>query len=60
MYHDGNGNLVITTLLSDALNEIEILKKVKHQNVVSLKEIIYDEKNDKIYLSKHFYHLTFF
>jgi len=50
IYHNEAGELIISTMLGDALNEIEILKKLKHPNVVCLHEILNDEENDKIYL----------
>ena len=34
----------------DVLNEIEIMKKLNHVNVVRLHEVINDEKSEKIYL----------
>lgn len=51
-FRDERGNLVIPTYLQDALREIAILKKIDHDNIVTLYEILhYDEENEsKIYL----------
>lgn len=49
-----DGYMSITYMLEDALNEIEILKKLNeeggHFNIVKLFEIIYDDERQKIYL----------
>ena len=49
-----DGYMTITYMLDDALNEIEILKRLNehggHKNVVRLFEILHDEEKEKIYL----------
>ena len=45
-----NGELVLTDALTDFYREIAIMKKLKHPNILSLKEVIYDVSNDKFYL----------
>lgn len=47
---DEEGNLVVNNLLTDALKEIALLRRINHDNIISLKEIIYDNENCKIYL----------
>ena len=45
-----NGNFEVNTLLEEAMREIAILKKINHQNIVRLHEIIQDDTKDKVYL----------
>ena len=47
---DEEGNLVVNTLLQDALKEINILKEIRHENIIKLYEIINFEEAGKIYL----------
>jgi serine/threonine protein kinase len=51
---DTEGNMTIQYMLDDALNEIQILKKLHqnggHKNLVRLYEIINDEHKGKVYL----------
>ena len=50
MEFDENGNLVINSSFENALKEIAILKKTNHPNIIRLYEIMYCNKNKKIYL----------
>ena len=45
-----NGKVQINSLLDNALREIAILKKLNHENIVKLHEIIHDDEKGKIYL----------
>ena len=47
---DENGNLEISSMLEDALQEIAILKKCHHRNIIKLYEILHDEEKEKLYL----------
>jgi [calcium/calmodulin-dependent protein kinase] kinase len=47
---DSDGNLVINNMLKDALQEIVILKKISHKNIIKLYEIMRDSETNKIYL----------
>ena len=47
---DDEGKLVKSTPLEGILKEIAILKKVNHQNLVRLYEIMHNKKKGKIYL----------
>jgi calcium/calmodulin-dependent protein kinase kinase 2 len=47
---DKDGNAIIFTMLDDAKNEIEILKKINCKNIARLYEIIHDKEKRKIYL----------
>ena len=47
---DENGNLLISSMLEDALQEIAILKKCHHRNIIKLYEILHDEEKEKLYL----------
>ena len=47
---DENGELIISSMLEDALKEIAILKKCHHQNIIKLYEILYDDDKEKLYL----------
>jgi serine/threonine protein kinase len=49
-FKDENGSLVVNTLLQDSMREIAILKKLNHDNIIKLYEIIYDDDAGKIYL----------
>ena len=50
MEFDQDGNLIINTSFENALKEIAILKKTNHPNIIKLYEIMYSQKNKKIYL----------
>lgn len=50
IYRDENGKIIVNTVLKDALKELSILKRIDHPNIVLLKEIIYDDKDENIYL----------
>lgn len=45
--------MLIISLLQDALREIDILKSIKHKNIVNLIEILENEDTEKIYLSNY-------
>ena len=47
---DENGELIISSMLEDALKEIAILKKCHHKNIIKLFEILYDDEKEKLYL----------
>lgn len=47
---DEDGNIKVTTMLDDYRNEEKILKKISHQNIIKLYEIIKDIKERKNYL----------
>ena len=47
---DKDGNVIINSLLKDALKEIAILKKLNHPNIIKLYEILHDKEKEKIYL----------
>ena len=47
---DENGELIISSMLEDALKEIAILKKCNHKNIIKLYEILYDDEKEKLYL----------
>jgi hypothetical protein len=38
------------SLLADALNEVDMLKKFSHKNIITLYEIIENKSTDKLYL----------
>lgn len=42
--------------LQNVLNEIAIMKKLDHPNVVRLHEVLDDEEKDKIYMSILFFY----
>ena len=42
----------------EALREISILKKLKHENIIKLNEILHDEDSN-IYLSIKFFRINF-
>lgn len=44
--------MMIKTGVDKVLKEIDLLKLLKHENVLTLHEIINDEEHDKLYLSK--------
>jgi len=46
--------MTIKTGVDKVLKEISLFKILKHENVLTLHEIINDEANDKLYLSKIF------
>ena len=39
---DNDGNVIVTNLLTDALKEIAILKKLDHPNIIKLYEILHN------------------
>ena len=43
--------MTIKTGVDKVLKEISLFKQLKHENVLTLHEIINDEPNDKLYLS---------
>lgn len=45
--------MLIISLLQDALREIDILKSIKHKNIVNLIEILENIDTEKIYLSNY-------
>ena len=45
-----DGDIKVTTGFSDVEREIAIMKKLTHTNVVRLKDVIYDENTDKLYI----------
>jgi serine/threonine protein kinase len=47
---DEEGNIIVDNLLQDALKEIAILKKMNHNNVIKLHEIIHDDEMGEILL----------
>jgi serine/threonine protein kinase len=47
---DEEGNVIVDNLLQDALREIAILKKMNHNNVIRLHEIIHDDEMGEIML----------
>ena len=47
---DENGHIVVNTSFENAIKEIAILKKTNHPNIIKLYEILYCNKNKKIYL----------
>ena len=47
---DENGNVIVNSSLENAIKEIAILKKTNHPNIIRLYEILYCNKNQKIYL----------
>lgn len=47
---DSDGNIVVNSMLERGLKEIAVLKKTRHENVLGLEEIIYDNVKDKVYL----------
>ena len=47
---DENGELIISSMLEDALKEIAILKKCHHRNIIKLYEILHDDEKEKLYL----------
>ena len=50
---DKDGNVIINSLLKDALKEIAILKKLNHPNIIKLYEILHDKEKEKmIYIMK--------
>jgi serine/threonine protein kinase len=49
---DSQGNLIVDTLLMDAMREVAILKKMNHMNIMKLFEIINDDENGETFLSK--------
>ena len=50
MEFDENGELIMNSALENAIKEIAILKKTNHPNIIRLCEILYCNKNQKIYL----------
>ena len=50
MEFDEEGNIIVNSNLENALKEIAILKKMNHPNIIKLYEILYSDKNRKIYL----------
>lgn len=44
--------MMIKTGVDKILKEINLLKLLKHENILTLHEIINDDANDKLYLSK--------
>ena len=51
---DNDGNLVISSMLENALQEIAILKKCHHRNIIKLYEILHNEEKEKLYLILEF------
>jgi hypothetical protein len=51
---DSQGNLIVDTLLMDAMREVAILKKMNHGNIMKLYEIINDDENGETFLGKLF------
>ena len=47
---DENGDLLISSMLENALKEIAILKKCHHRNIIKLYEILHDDEKEKLYL----------
>jgi len=47
--------MTIKTGIDKIMKEISLLKLLKHDNVLTLHEIINDEEHDKLYLSKIFW-----
>lgn len=45
-----DGELKITSGFTDVQREIAIMKKLTHQNVVRLKDVIFDDDTDKLYI----------
>lgn len=49
-FKNESGQVIIDSLLENAMREIAILKKCRHDNVIKLYEIIQDDVKNKIYL----------
>ena len=45
-----DGKVIVRNALEDIAQEVAIMKKLKHQNIVKLREVIDDEESDKMYL----------
>ena len=50
VYRDEAGKLCFRNGIEDVLREIAVMKKLDHQNVIRLHEVINDAADDKIYL----------
>ena len=51
---NAKGGMGVKTALQDALREIAIMKKIRHENIVHLHEVIDDEEREKLYLSEDY------
>jgi len=51
-YKDAKGRTKIFTGIQTVQSEIAVMKKLEHENIVKLHEVIEDQENDKIYLGK--------
>jgi [calcium/calmodulin-dependent protein kinase] kinase len=45
-----SGELILTSALTDFYREIAIMKKLNHQNIIGLKDVIYEDSSDKFYI----------
>ena len=50
IHRNSEGKIVVKNALDDIAHEVAIMKKLKHQNIVKLHEVIDDEECDKLYM----------
>jgi len=50
IHRNPEGKIIVKNALEDISQEIAIMKKLKHQNIVKLREVIDDEECDKMYM----------
>ena len=52
-YRKKEGGMAYTDALQNVLKEIAIMKKLEHPHVISLHEVIDNEKGEKLYMGNH-------
>lgn len=50
IHKNPNGQVIVKSALDDIAHEVAIMKKLKHQNIVKLHEVIDDQEHDKLYM----------
>ena len=56
IHRNAEGKIIVKNALEDIAHEVAIMKKLRHQNIVKLREVIDDEECDKMYMIMFYCH----